>query len=98
MMPIFGQRHSLEKIIARGEQAGIKTKRGILTVGKGGMVTEDEYEVALAEVWELMNSVPDTEEGSQSAGGRRLMALVLEVVAYEEEHYPMPPPEEVDDD
>ena len=53
-------------------------------------MTEDEYEVTLAEVWHLMNTVPDTEEGSQSAEGQRLMDLVLEVVAYEEEYYPIP--------
>ena len=60
-------------------------------------MTEDEYEAACDEVWHLMNTVPDTEEGSQSAEGRRMKALILEVVAYEEEHFPIPPPEPGDD-
>ena len=61
------------------------------------MMTEEEYRAMLDEIEHLQNTVPDTEEGVKSAEGRRMMALVLEVVAYEEIHYPIPPPELGDD-
>lgn len=52
-------------------------------------MTEAEYIAALAEVWDLMNTVPDTEEGLHSEGGLRLVKLATAVAEYEMMHYPV---------
>lgn len=50
------------------------------------MKTETEYREALTEVEKLFDALPETPEGD------RLDTLVLLVEAYEERHYPIPPP------
>lgn len=51
--------------------------------------TETEYREGLTEVEQLFNALPETPEGD------RLDMLVLLVEAYEEQHYPIPPPDPI---
>ena len=48
--------------------------------------TEEDYRVALAEIEGIFQAEPETPEGD------RLDILTLLVEAYEEQHYPIPPP------
>lgn len=48
--------------------------------------TEKNYKAALMEVESLFNAVPDSPEGD------RLEILTTLIEAYEEKHYPIPPP------
>jgi HTH-type transcriptional regulator / antitoxin HigA len=52
--------------------------------------TEEDYETALEEIESLWNAEPNTPEGD------RLDVLVTLVEAYEDEHYPMLPPEPIE--
>jgi HTH-type transcriptional regulator/antitoxin HigA len=52
--------------------------------------TEADYEAALAEIEQLWDAVPGSEEGD------RLDVLTTLVEAYEEKHHPIPPPDPVD--
>ncbi len=52
--------------------------------------TESDYEAALKEIEQLMNSVPDSPEAD------RLEVLSTLVEAYEERHYPIPAPDPVE--
>ena len=52
--------------------------------------TESEYELALAEIEKLMDLDPDPE----SREGERLELLSILVEAYEEQHYPIPVPDD----
>ena len=49
--------------------------------------TKDEYEAALNEIQKLWGAVPNTTEG------KKLVALVAQVEAYEKEHFPIDPPD-----
>ncbi len=49
--------------------------------------TEDDYRAALAEIEGIFQAGPETPEGD------RLDILTLLVEAYEEQHYPIPPPD-----
>ncbi len=51
--------------------------------------TETDYREALTEVEQSFNALPETPEGD------RLDMLVLLVEAYEEQHYPIPPPDPI---
>lgn len=48
--------------------------------------TEQEYQTALGRIEELWCADPDTPEGQESS------VLVDRVIAYEEKHFPIPPP------
>ena len=50
--------------------------------------TEPEYEAALAEIEKLMDS--------EGADRDRLELLVQQVCAYEDEHYPIDPPDPIE--
>ena len=52
--------------------------------------TEADYEAALEEIERLFNAEPDTPESDQ------LEVLVTLVEAYEETHYPIPPPDPIE--
>ncbi|MEM7535954.1 MAG: helix-turn-helix domain-containing protein [Chloroflexota bacterium] len=51
---------------------------------------EEDYETALEEIESLWDAAPNTPEGD------RLDVLVMLVEAYEEEHYPIPPPDPIE--
>ena len=51
--------------------------------------TEQEYDVAIARISKLMNAEPGTPEAEE------LDALADVLVAYEEEHFPISPPDPV---
>jgi len=51
---------------------------------------EEDYETALEEIETLWNATPNSPKAD------RLDVLVLLVEAYEEEHYPIPPPDPID--
>ena len=52
--------------------------------------TEDDYRAALAEIEGIFQAEPGTPDGD------RLDILTLMVEAYEEQHYPIPPPSPLD--
>ena len=52
--------------------------------------TEDDYRAALAEIEGIFQAAPEPPEGD------RLDILTLLVEAYEEQHYPIPPPSPLD--
>ncbi len=52
--------------------------------------TEADYEAALAEIEELFESRPGTPDGD------RLEILTTLVEAYEERHFPLPPPDPIE--
>jgi HTH-type transcriptional regulator/antitoxin HigA len=52
--------------------------------------TEADYETALEEIERLFHAAPNTPEGD------RLDVLVTLVAAYEEQHYPVPPPDPIE--
>ena len=51
--------------------------------------SEEDYEAALARIDELMDAEPSTPEGDE------LDSLVTRVERYEEDHYPIGPPDAV---
>jgi len=52
--------------------------------------TEIDYQAALTEIERLIDAAPGTVEGD------RLEVLATLVEAYEERHYPMPPPDPIE--
>ncbi len=52
--------------------------------------TENDYRAALEEVERLFSAVPGSPEGDQ------LEVLTTLIVAYEEKHYPIPPPDPIE--
>lgn len=52
--------------------------------------TEADYEVALAEIERLFEAAPGTPEAD------RLEVLTTLVEAYEDQHYPLPPPDPIE--
>ncbi len=58
-----------------------------LPVKPSPIKTEDDYRAALAEIEGIFQAEPETPEGD------RLDILTLLVESYEEQHYPVPPPD-----
>ncbi|NQV56791.1 MAG: transcriptional regulator [Rhodospirillales bacterium] len=54
--------------------------------------TDTDYEAALLELEKLIDLDPE----KNSADGHRLQALILVIGAYEDEHYPIDPPDPIE--